>query len=81
LERLLKLRNDVGLLSEEYDTTTGRQIGNTPQALCMVALINTARHLTGSRTTTSARRHEQDLSPGSRSPSTGETAKRAIRRR
>ena len=61
-ERLLDLRNDVGLLSEEYDTVGHRQVGNTPQAFSMVGLINTARHLAGSKTITSARRHEQDLS-------------------
>jgi GH15 family glucan-1,4-alpha-glucosidase len=44
-ERLLGLRNDVGLLSEQYDTTHCRQVGNTPQAFSMVGLINTARHL------------------------------------
>ncbi len=44
-ERLLSLRNDVGLLSEEYDTDTSRQLGNFPQAFSMVGLINTARHL------------------------------------
>jgi GH15 family glucan-1,4-alpha-glucosidase len=64
-ERLLKLRNDVGMLSEEYDTQQCRQVGNVPQAFSMVGLINTARHLSGSRTTTSAHRHEQDLSPAS----------------
>jgi GH15 family glucan-1,4-alpha-glucosidase len=47
-ERLLDLRNDVGLLSEEYDTNAGRQIGNTPQAFSMVGLVNTARQLSGS---------------------------------
>lgn len=46
-ERLLGLRNDVGLLSEEYDPATGRQVGNTPQAFSMVGLVNTARHLSG----------------------------------
>ena len=47
-ERLLGLRNDVGLLSEEYDTDTGRQLGNAPQAFGMVGLVNTAReHLPG----------------------------------
>ena len=44
-ERLLDLRNDVGLLAEEYDPVTGRHLGNTPQAFSHVGLINTARHL------------------------------------
>jgi GH15 family glucan-1,4-alpha-glucosidase len=46
--RLLGLRNDVGLLSEEYDTTAQRQVGNNPQAFSMVGLVNTARQLSGS---------------------------------
>ncbi len=46
-ERLLGLRNDLGLLSEEYDTRTGRQVGNTPQAYSHVGLVNTARRLSG----------------------------------
>ena len=45
-ERLLGLCNDVGLLSEEYDTTGGRMVGNFPQAFTHVALINTAHNLT-----------------------------------
>ncbi len=44
-ERLLALRNDVGMLSEEYDLRDHRALGNTPQALTHVALINTARNL------------------------------------
>ncbi len=48
-DRLLSLRNDVGLLSEEYDPVTGRLLGNFPQALTHVALINTACNLSGSR--------------------------------
>lgn len=44
-ERLLALRNDVGLLSEEYDPVTKRLIGNFPQAFSHVGLINTARNL------------------------------------
>ena len=45
-ERLLALCNDVGLLAEEYDPRARRQLGNFPQALTHVALINTARNLT-----------------------------------
>lgn len=45
-ERLLSLRNDVGLLSEEYDPTEKRMLGNFPQAFSHVALINTAHNLT-----------------------------------
>jgi GH15 family glucan-1,4-alpha-glucosidase len=41
-ERLLALRNDVGLLSEEYDTRAGRLVGNFPQALTHLALVNCA---------------------------------------
>jgi GH15 family glucan-1,4-alpha-glucosidase len=44
-ERLLELRNDVGLLSEEYDPRTRRQVGNFPQAFTHVALINSAFNL------------------------------------
>ena len=44
-ERLLACRNDVGMLSEEYDPDTGDQWGNTPQAFTLVGLVNSARHL------------------------------------
>jgi GH15 family glucan-1,4-alpha-glucosidase len=47
-ERLLDLRNDLGLLSEEYDVRAERQVGNTPQAFSHVGLVNVARHLSGS---------------------------------
>ncbi len=43
--RLLSLRNDLGLLSEEYDFENGRMLGNFPQAFSHVTLVNTARHL------------------------------------
>jgi GH15 family glucan-1,4-alpha-glucosidase len=44
-ERLLTLRNDVGLLAEEFDPASGRLLGNFPQAFSHVALVNTANFL------------------------------------
>ena len=44
-ERLLKLRNDVGLLAEQYDPLLGRQVGNFPQAFSHIALATSARFL------------------------------------
>jgi GH15 family glucan-1,4-alpha-glucosidase len=44
-ERLLALRNDVGLIAEEYDPRAKRMLGNFPQALTHMALVNTARLL------------------------------------
>ena len=44
-ERLLALRNDVGLLAEEWDPAAGRMTGNFPQAFSHVPLVNTARYL------------------------------------
>src|SRR5215469_12003988 len=44
-ERLLSLRNDVGLLAEEYDPVARRQLGNFPQAFSHLALIGTAMSL------------------------------------
>ncbi len=44
-ERLLDLRNDLGLFAEEYDTKAHRLVGNFPQAFSHVALINTAHNL------------------------------------
>jgi GH15 family glucan-1,4-alpha-glucosidase len=44
-QRLLAIRNDVGLLSEEYDPVSRRLLGNFPQAFTHVGLINTARNL------------------------------------
>ncbi len=44
-ERLVALRNDVGLLSEEYDPRTKRLVGNFPQAFSHMALVNAAVQL------------------------------------
>ena len=44
-ERLLDVRNDLGLLSEEYDPRAKRQLGNFPQAFSHVALVTCARIL------------------------------------
>lgn len=46
-ERLLALRNDVGLLSEEYDPTGKRMVGNFPQALSHIALLHSAFAMSG----------------------------------
>ncbi|MFG2874342.1 glycoside hydrolase family 15 protein [Streptomyces sp. NPDC048337] len=54
-ERLLAVRNDVGLLAEEYDPVAGRQLGNFPQAFSHVGLVNTALTLA---------REEAEAGPG-----------------
>jgi GH15 family glucan-1,4-alpha-glucosidase len=45
VQRLIDLRNDVGLLAEEYSGALARQLGNFPQAFSHVALINTVHNL------------------------------------
>nr|WP_329155435.1 MULTISPECIES: glycoside hydrolase family 15 protein [unclassified Streptomyces] len=47
-EKLLSLRNDLGLLAEEWDPKAQRQVGNFPQAFSHVPLIDTALRLTAS---------------------------------
>jgi GH15 family glucan-1,4-alpha-glucosidase len=69
-ERLLSLRNDVGLLAEEYSPELGRQLGNFPQAFSHVALVNTAFNLTraqgpAEQRAQSGRRPRHALSDGS----------------
>jgi GH15 family glucan-1,4-alpha-glucosidase len=54
-ERLLALRNDLGLMSEEYDPRTGRMLGNFPQAFSHTAIINTAAHLSELESASAAR--------------------------
>jgi GH15 family glucan-1,4-alpha-glucosidase len=48
-ERLLDLRNDVGLLAEEYDPIAGRQLGNFPQAFTHLSLVSAALALSEGR--------------------------------
>ena len=48
--RVVAVANDLGLLSEEYDTAACRQTGNFPQALTHIALINTAHNLCAAKT-------------------------------
>ncbi len=54
-ERLLALRNDLGLLAEEYDPSRKRLLGNFPQAFSHIAIINTAAHLAEVETASAAR--------------------------
>ncbi|HEX3864069.1 MAG TPA: glycoside hydrolase family 15 protein [Stellaceae bacterium] len=54
-ERLLTVRNDLGLLAEEYDPIGKRMLGNFPQAFSHTAIINTAAHLAEIETSSAAR--------------------------
>jgi GH15 family glucan-1,4-alpha-glucosidase len=56
-ERVLAVRNDVGLLAEEYDPLHRRQLGNFPQAFSHVGVINTARNLVLGSATRHAAKH------------------------
>ncbi|MEU1472151.1 glycoside hydrolase family 15 protein [Streptomyces sp. NPDC005761] len=58
-ERLLALRNDVGLLAEEYDTVAMRQLGNFPQAFSHIGLVGTAVALAEDRTAEDAARDDR----------------------
>ncbi|MFB7918331.1 glycoside hydrolase family 15 protein [Streptomyces sp. NPDC056061] len=49
-EQLLELCNDVGLLAEEFDAVTRRQVGNFPQAFSHIGLVSTAMALAGEDT-------------------------------
>lgn len=59
-ERLLALRNDVGLLAEEYDPESGRMLGNFPQAFSHVGLVNSAANLDKGMVGPAARRGAHD---------------------
>jgi len=64
-EHVLSLRNDLGLLSEEYDPQRKRLIGNFPQALSHIALVNTA-YLLSSQTI--LHRHQGETARAARHP-------------
>jgi GH15 family glucan-1,4-alpha-glucosidase len=67
-ERVLEIRNDVGLLAEEYHPKLGRQLGNVPQAYSHVGLVNTARALsTHGKSAGRVHRHEPRAADGHRS--------------
>jgi GH15 family glucan-1,4-alpha-glucosidase len=61
-DRLLRLRNDLGLLSEEYDVSAKRLVGNFPQAFSHIALVNTAQNLT--RASKPAEQRAGEAAPG-----------------
>ncbi|MCO6435837.1 MAG: glycoside hydrolase family 15 protein [Phycisphaerae bacterium] len=65
-ERLLALRNDVGLLSEEYDAHRGCMLGNFPQAFSHVAMVNSALNLEDRRSPTRERSENESPSGGKR---------------
>jgi GH15 family glucan-1,4-alpha-glucosidase len=68
-ERLLGLRNDVGLLAEEYEPGLRRQLGNFPQAFSHVGLINTAFNLERHRTSPAIHRRENHIGEQEAPPS------------
>jgi len=61
--RLVGLRNDVGLLSEEYDPRAERLVGNFPQAFSHLALVNSAYNLTRARKPVQQRAHDEHAPP------------------
>ncbi|MBV8851170.1 MAG: glycoside hydrolase family 15 protein [Methylobacteriaceae bacterium] len=66
-ERLLAIRNDLGLLAEEYDVDKKRQVGNFPQAFSHIALVTTAHNLSSSEKPAEQRGNGKEGSAGQRS--------------
>jgi GH15 family glucan-1,4-alpha-glucosidase len=62
-KRLVALRNDVGLLSEQYDPRAKRLVGNFPQAFSHLALINSAYNLTTTRKPVEHRAQDEHAPP------------------
>ncbi|MDQ3946446.1 MAG: glycoside hydrolase family 15 protein [Actinomycetota bacterium] len=63
-DRLLSLRNDLGLLAEEWDPANRRMVGNFPQAFSHVPLVNTAHNLTSGGGPGQRRGEEHDPATG-----------------
>ena len=63
LEHLLSLRSDLGLYSEEYNTTQERQVGNTPQAFSHIAMINAIFDVVGTDAQARKRHHRKMPAP------------------
>jgi len=63
-ERVLELCNDVGLLAEEYDVARQRMVGNFPQALSHLALVETAGNLSGPDGPSYRRAGPEQVRPG-----------------
>jgi GH15 family glucan-1,4-alpha-glucosidase len=61
--RLVGLRNDLGLLSEEYDPIGKRLVGNFPQAFSHLALVNSAYNLTQRQKPIHQRAHDEHAPP------------------
>lgn len=68
-EKLLDLRNDIGLLSEEHDPHTGRHLGNTPHTGSMIGLVNTAQYLAGKDVSPTSTPDSRDAHQPVRTPS------------
>ncbi|MGB7036385.1 MAG: glycoside hydrolase family 15 protein [Xanthobacteraceae bacterium] len=71
--RLVALRNDVGLLSEEYDPQQKRLVGNFPQAFSHLALINSAYNLTRARKPVHQRAQDEHAPPSEEVPERADT--------
>jgi GH15 family glucan-1,4-alpha-glucosidase len=63
-ERLLSLRNDLGLLAEEYDPRSGRLLGNFPQAFSHIEIVNTAAHLARIESASAVRGNPEEAEHG-----------------
>jgi GH15 family glucan-1,4-alpha-glucosidase len=63
-QHLLSLRNDVGLLAEEYDTRSKQQLGNYPQAFSHVALVDSAINLSAEQSETPAQQRSRSGANG-----------------